>query len=100
MLIIARALHLDPADRDHYLTAVADVARLAGSAPGCHDFVQAPDPIDPGRINIYERWESDEDLHPFRSSGDPHETADPEPPAPAIHSADVHKYRISTIEAP
>jgi quinol monooxygenase YgiN len=103
MLIIAGALHVDPADRERYLTAVAGVARLARlarSAPGCHDFVQAPDPIDPGRINIYERWESDEDLHRFRSSGSPSDTADPEPPTPAIHAADIHKYRISTVEAP
>jgi quinol monooxygenase YgiN len=97
MLIIAGALSLDPADREKYLVAVGDVARQARSAPGCLDFVQAADPIDPGRINIYERWESDEDLHRFRASGKP---AEPEPLIPPISSADVRKYRIAAVEAP
>jgi quinol monooxygenase YgiN len=94
LIIIAGQLQLDAADRDRYLTAVADVATLARKAPGCYDFVQAADPIDAGRINVFERWESDEDLHRFRTSGGPL------PELPALRSADVHKYRISGIEAP
>jgi quinol monooxygenase YgiN len=94
LFIVAGQLYVDAADRDRYLTAVADVARLARDAPGCHDFVQAADPIDAGRINVFERWESDEDLHQFRTSGKPL------PELPTLRSADVHKYRISGIEAP
>ncbi|WP_433346347.1 putative quinol monooxygenase [Micromonospora sp. CA-111912] len=94
MLIIAGTLHLDPADREQYLAAVADVARLARSAPGCLDFVQSADPIEPDRINIYERWESDADLHHFRDGGGP------DPQTPPIRSADVGKYRIAGIESP
>lgn len=94
MIIIAGQLHVDAVDRDRYLTAVADVAYLARQAPGCHDFFQAADPIDTGRINVFERWESDEDLHRFRTSGGPL------PELPALRSAAVHKYRISGIEAP
>jgi quinol monooxygenase YgiN len=94
MLIIAGRLEVDPQDRERYLAAVGDVAGLARSAPGCLDFVQAPDPIEPGRINIYERWRSDEDLHRFRNSGGP------ESRTPPIRAADVHKYRISGVEEP
>jgi quinol monooxygenase YgiN len=94
VLIIAGTLRLDANDRERYLTAVADVARLARSAPGCLDFYQSPDPIDPERINIYERWESDEDLLRFRTSGGP------DLDVPAIRTADVHKYRIAAVEAP
>lgn len=71
VIIIAGSLYCKPADRDAYLATVADVARLARKAPGCLDFVQAADPIVPGRINVYERWESDADVEAFRSSGDP-----------------------------
>lgn len=92
MIIIAGSLHVAPADRDHYLHVTDGVARLARRTPGCHDFVQAADPIDAGRINIYERWESDDALTRFRDSDGP------EPPP--ILSADVHKYRISSIESP
>ncbi|PSL01607.1 antibiotic biosynthesis monooxygenase [Haloactinopolyspora alba] len=94
MIIIAGTLRVDPADRDRYLAAVADVTRAARAAPGCLDFVQAPDPLDPERIVIHEQWESDEDLQRFRSSGGP------EPDLPPLRSADVHKYRIAAVEPP
>ncbi|GIH14005.1 antibiotic biosynthesis monooxygenase family protein [Rugosimonospora africana] len=94
LIIVAGQLHLDPADRDRYLTGVAEVASRARQAPGCHDFVQTADPIDPGRINIFERWASDEDLHRFRDSGRPL------PDLPDLRSVEVHKYRIAGIEAP
>jgi quinol monooxygenase YgiN len=94
MIIIAGRLEVEPADRDAFLAAVDDVARLARAAPGCLDFVQAADPIEAGRINVFERWESDEDLQRFRGAGGP------PPDAPPLRSADVHKYRIGSVEAP
>ena len=94
MIIVAGVLHVDPADRDRYLAAVHDVTRQARSAPGCLDFVQAADPVEADRILVYERWESDEDLHRFRDAGGP------ELQLPQIRDADVHKYRISGVEQP
>lgn len=96
MIIIAGHLEVDPADRDRYLALTADVAPAARKAPGCLDFVQAPDPVEPGRINIYERWDTDENLHAFRTSGGPEEPAE----TPELRAADVKKYRISSVEAP
>lgn len=94
MIIIAGALHVEPTDRDRYLAAVTDVARLARMAAGCLDYVQTPDPLDPARINVYERWESDDHLHGFRAAGDA--TLE----LPPLRSADVHKYRIASVEEP
>ncbi|GIE28348.1 antibiotic biosynthesis monooxygenase [Actinoplanes italicus] len=94
MIIIAGELRVEPSDRDRYLTGVADVTRLAREADGCLDFVQAPDPLDPARITVYERWESDEHLGRFRN------TPGPDPDVPPVRSADVHKYRISGVEQP
>ena len=94
MIIIAGELRVDAAERARYLDAVAGVAELARAAPGCLDFVQAADPIEPDRINVYERWESDDDVHRFRTSGGP------ELDVPDILAADVRKYRISGVEAP
>ncbi len=97
MIIIAGHLRVAAAERDAYLTAVTDVALRARRAPGCHDFVQSADPIDPERINIHERWSDDEALLAFRgSAGD-----ETEPPSmPAVLDADVAKYRISAVEGP
>jgi Antibiotic biosynthesis monooxygenase len=64
------------------------------SSEGCLDFVQAADPLDPHRINIYERWTSDEDLHQFRNSGGP------DLDLPELCSMDVQKYRIVAVEEP
>jgi quinol monooxygenase YgiN len=97
MIIVAGTLHLDAQDRDRYLAAVAGVAPLARVAPGCLDFVQAADPIDPERINIFERWESDAYLERFRASGEPGEE---EPEVPALRAAHVRKYRIAAVEDP
>ncbi len=102
MIIIAGWIRVAAGDRDAYLGAVADVARQARLAPGCLDFVQAADPLDPERITIYERWESDADLDRFRSQGDPElpEPEMPEPEVPALLDAEVRRYRIASVEDP
>ena len=94
MIIVAGQLRVEPDDREEYLAAVGAVTRLARGAPGCLDFVQAADPLDPARINIYERWIDDQHLEAFRNSGGP------ETPVPPVRSADVRKYRIASEEAP
>jgi quinol monooxygenase YgiN len=80
VIIIAGHLRVAADERDRYLAAVADVAVQARQALGCHDFVQSPDPIDPERITIYERWDDDESLLVFRTSGDldPEQVATPD----------------------
>ena len=94
MIIIAGSLRVAAHDRSRYLDAVADVALLARRATGCLDFVQAADPIDPERINVFERWDTDDDVHRFRASGGP------ELVLPPLVSADVQKYRVASVEAP
>ncbi|MEO3767824.1 hypothetical protein [Streptomyces sp. B8F3] len=51
-------------------------------------------PVEADRINVYERWETDEDLLRFRGTGPDAEQS------VRILDAEVHKYRISGIEAP
>ena len=94
MLIIAGSLFLAPADRERFLAANADVVGLARQATGCLDFVQAADPIDDRRVNVFERWDSEEHLLAFRGAGQP---AGDSPP---IESADVRRYVISAVEDP
>jgi len=94
LIIVAGSLHVEPSDRDRYLAEAVDVARLARAAPGCLDFVQAADQLDPTRINVYERWESDDDLHRFRTAGGPPLEL------PPLQGASVRKYRISSDEEP
>ncbi len=94
MLIIAGSLMVDPSDRAAFLAANADVVGQARKATGCHDFVQAADPLDPSRINIFERWDTEEHLLAFRGEGQP------ESDSPPIQSADVKRYIIAAVEEP
>lgn len=88
MIIVAGHLTVDPADREPYLTGCATVVRQARAAPGCLDFVISADPVDPGRVNVYERWESPAAVEAFRNSGPSDEQR------AAIRSGSVAEYRI------
>ena len=94
MLIIAGSLILDPAHRTAFLAANAAVVGKARQATGCLDFVQAADPLDPSRINIFERWDTEAHLLAFRGEGQP---ASDSPP---VQSADVKRYIIAAVEEP
>ncbi|MGW0841480.1 putative quinol monooxygenase [Streptomyces sp. NPDC002787] len=94
MIIVAGKLYVDPDTRDAYLAGCAHVVEQARATAGCLDFALTADPIEPDRINVYERWQSDTELTNFRDAGpEPEQTA-------AIRNADVSKYRISAVEAP
>jgi quinol monooxygenase YgiN len=69
MIIVAGALTVDPQARDAYLEGCVSVVEAARGEAGCLDFALSPDLLDPSRINVFERWDSDEDLQRFRGSG-------------------------------
>lgn len=69
MIIVSGALYVDEAERDAYLRDCREVIVAARRAEGCVDFYLTPDPIEPGRINVYEQWESLEAVGAFRGSG-------------------------------
>jgi quinol monooxygenase YgiN len=58
MVIVAGHITVDPEKRESYLAAFVKVVEKAREAPGCLDFAATADVIDPGRVNLYERWES------------------------------------------
>lgn len=92
MIIISGKLYVD--DREAYLAGCRKVVELARAARGCLDFALSADLVEPDRINVYERWETDEDVERFRGAG-------PEPEQAAqIRDAEVMRYRISGVEAP
>ena len=69
MIIVSGRLDVEPAARQAYLDSCRVVIDLARNAPGCLDFYLAPDPVEPGRINVYEQWESVADVEAFRGGG-------------------------------
>jgi quinol monooxygenase YgiN len=69
MIIVAGSVTVDPAERAAYLESCVDVVRRARGAPGCLDFALSADLLDPGRVNVFECWESRRDLDEFRGEG-------------------------------
>ncbi|HTI78084.1 MAG TPA: antibiotic biosynthesis monooxygenase [Mycobacterium sp.] len=69
MLIVAGHLVVDPQDRDDYLSGCVEVVRQARRATGCLDFSISADLLEPGRINVFERWESQAAVDAFRGGG-------------------------------
>jgi quinol monooxygenase YgiN len=94
VIIVAGWLAVAPESRGAYLEDCAEAVRLAREASGCLEYALGADLLDPGRVTVYERWESDEDLERFRGSGPSDEQA------AQILDASVARYRISAVEAP
>jgi quinol monooxygenase YgiN len=94
-IIVSGSLHVDPAQRDAYLEARVPILAHARHAPGCLDFSLSADLLEAGRINVYERWRSREDLLAYRA-GDGPEQDD----SIALTAADVELHHISASEAP
>jgi len=93
MVIVAGQIFVDPAERERYLAGCADVVEHARRAPGCLDFAITGDLIDPGRINIFERWQTREAVQAFRGSGPSEEQST------AMLSASVAEYDVADIRS-
>jgi quinol monooxygenase YgiN len=89
MIIVAGALTVHPDGRDVYLEGCADVVAAARDAEGCLDFALSADLLDRGRINVFERWRSERDLHRFRGEGPDDGQRD------ALLTIDVDEYEVA-----
>ena len=94
VLIIAGHLLVDPAERDAYVAECRQVVELARAAEGCLDFAITADVLDPGRVDVFERWAAEEPLLAFRGSGPS------EGQQTRILSAEVRRYTIADIGDP
>jgi quinol monooxygenase YgiN len=94
MLIVSGRIYVRPGRRDAFVAASAESVVEARLSPGCLDFVVAADPIEPDRVNVYERWESAEELEGFRGEG----------PGPDLSSdivrADVQRHEVASSGPP
>jgi quinol monooxygenase YgiN len=94
-IIVSGSLHVDPTQRDAFLEARVAILEHARHAPGCLDFSLSADLLDAGRVNVYERWRSHEDLLAYRAGDGP-----PLDDSIAVTAADVELHHISASEAP
>jgi len=92
MIIVAGHVKVEPWEREAYLAGCVGFVERGRGAAGCLDIAISADLIDPGRVNIYERWESQAALETFRGSpgGSPSEEQ-----VAAMLSASVADYDIA-----
>jgi quinol monooxygenase YgiN len=91
MVIVAGHVTVDPEQRVSYLAGSMSVVEKARQADGCLDFAITADLIDPGRVNIFERWESQAAVETFRGSGPSNEQG------AAMLSVSVAEYDIADV---
>ena len=89
MVIVAGHITVDPEQRESHLAGSMSGVEKARRADGCLDFAITADLIDPGRVNIFERWESQAAVETFRRS------APRSKQAAAMLSASVAEYDIA-----
>ena len=91
MVIVAGHITVAPQQRESYLAGCVSVVEQARRAAGCLDFAITADLVDPGRINVFERWESQAAVETFRGSG-PSDEQDAE-----MLSASVAEYDVADV---
>lgn len=91
MVIVAGHIIVEPDQRESYLASCVTVVEQARRAAGCLDFAITADLIDPGRVNIFERWESRVAVEAFRSSGPSDEQG------AAMLSTSVSEYDVADV---
>ena len=91
MVIVAGRITVEPQQRESYLAGCVSVVERARSAAGCLDFTITADLVDPGRIDVFERWESREAVEAFRGGGPSDEQS------AAMLSASVAEYDVADV---
>ena len=62
MVIVGGAFEMDPSERERFLAGRFDLIRASRAEAGCLEYTFGADPIDPSRVVLFERWESQEAL--------------------------------------
>jgi quinol monooxygenase YgiN len=93
MIIIAgHSRARTPDERDAAVAAFADMVERARRQDGCLDLSIGADPVDPERINVFERWRDQRSLNAWRKVA--------KGPKVALREARVALYRVDEAEQP
>lgn len=78
MLIVAGFFEVEPTQRDRFLADRVELMRRSRAETGCIEYTFAADPLESGRVILFERWASKADLaaHIAGLKADPPATGD------------------------
>ena len=89
-IIVAGKLIIKSGSRDKFIEKSCEAIMQARNNKACIDFSVSSDPIDIDRINIFEKWESNEALNDFRESGPNNGMFE------LVTSFDINEYEVNT----
>jgi quinol monooxygenase YgiN len=69
VVIVGGTFQVEPGSREQYLAERTDLMRRSRAERGCLEYVFSADPLDPGRVVLFEVWESQDDLDAHRDAG-------------------------------
>ena len=58
MVIVGGRFEVDPGQRDAFIAERHEMMRTSRGEGGCLEYTFAADPLEPGRVILFERWES------------------------------------------
>jgi quinol monooxygenase YgiN len=58
VVIVGGSFEVDPEEREAFLAERYHVMRTSRLEDGCLEYTFAADPLEPGRVILFERWES------------------------------------------
>jgi quinol monooxygenase YgiN len=94
VIIVAGHFVVDPEQREQFLDGRAEAMRRSRSEAGCITYAFSPDPLDPGRVLLFEQWESKAALadHLTTMRARPRQ-----PDGVEVRESQVQQYEISAI---
>ena len=86
MVIVGGEFEVEPERREAFLAAQVDAVRRSRSEPGCLEYIFSADPLEPGRVALFERWETQAALDAHLSAMAATPASDPAPVQPSRFS--------------
>lgn len=72
MIVLAGSIDFDPQHAESLMVAVSAVVEATRAEEGCVQYVIAADPVQPGRLCLFERWETEENLRAHQKAPHSH----------------------------
>ena len=94
-ILIAGTLTIDPGKVDAALADAAEMMKASQAEDGCHAYAFSPDPITPGLLHLFEKWESDDALA-AHSASDHMKTFQSKMPGWGVTGADIKRYEVAS----
>jgi quinol monooxygenase YgiN len=95
MVIVGGWFEVEPSERDAFVAGRVEGMQRSRAEQGCIEYVLAPDPVDPGRVVLFERWESQADLDRHLAAARERQAAPDDGPSVAPKSVTIRVYDVT-----